>query len=55
MMQQKLSLKQKGAQGHTKKTGEETWGEECVEHLFWVEKFQAEFSNTVNKIAVTTH
>ena len=45
----------KDAQGHTKKTGEETGGEENAGHLVWVEKVQADFSNTVNKIAVTTY
>lgn len=45
----------KDAQGHTEKTGEETGGEENAGHLVWVEKVQADFSNTVNKIAVTAY
>lgn len=45
----------KDAQGHKEKTGEETGGEENAGHLVWVEKAQADFSNTVNKISVTTN
>lgn len=44
----------KDAQGHTKKTGEET-GEENAGHLVWAEKVQADFSTTVSKISVTTY